>query len=287
MTNGRDTKEGILNLIETADRGAIISKGLDSDVDEITSRAQTEKTSYSLKGLTQDPFDSNGTPRYTVDAFNALSEEDKEKKIDEGLAWRQSNSARNAVNALAHNLESVLKEGDIYDPKLVDIAGTEPVVKSADASQRELLQAYGQYDALRRLHEKIQNNEPPEIPEAELIKIVSASEYKTQFDYLRSQGYNDKLADLGGKLAMLAPSEEPSNEKLLRGIRKRRVDEERDLKNKHGDDYREKVAEAVGQSIEKMATSGDTTKEQLAIALFYDAHRGYAPGEREFREVFS
>ena len=197
-----------------------------------------------------------------------------------------------AVRTLARDPESVLKRDGNYDSKLVDIANTKDIMEGVDnPDERKLLEDHSKYLTLEKAVKRVKDGRLPEgMSKEDMHKLAANASYERAYASRKKAGATDKEADMAGKLARPAPSEDIFSDVnkpyLVKGISKMRDETEAEIKRNHGDTYREKIAEVVGKRISTMAKSGDPEEEGKALNLVYHAGKGYSIGERNYSEAF-
>ncbi len=278
------TKDNLLSRLELADKGQIIAKGLKSFVRDVNKRANLEKEQYGRDAILNDQFYPNGRPRYTQDAFERLSDDERKQKLEEAHAFRVNKSMVDAVNDFRVNPEEALKEADKYSSKLVDIILEKGVIGEAPTEKQEIISAGAGYISYKKLKEDLESGKAIHGEnEKQLRELASRASADIMYNHL--EGYPEELRKLGAQYAALASSE-ITRDNMIVGANKL-IDETRnELIKKYGNDFEDKLAEAVGSTLVKLVKSSDAKKEQIAVDLFYKAHKGYSIGERDFLEVY-
>lgn len=281
-------RQSILNNLERADRGIIISHGLDSNNLDINNRAQREHRTYALESLLNDPFDAaTGAPRFANRAaFDALRIDEQRERLDDGFTFGQGMAVANAVREMIRD-QDALKTGGRYSPELATIANSKEIIDEANPDNARLLQMYAGVLRYENIIGKLNRNQSPSLDEEkELRPIVSAGVSRVKYNQLKAAGYREELARAGAKIASISPSEEISNNLLRIGATELHTEAERQVRAVAGNNYRDNVSEAVGRAMETMVRSGDRKKEETAANLYLKAYNGYSLGERDFRTVF-
>ena len=287
-----DYRKSVIEHLEDVERAIAIAKGLKVQGDkDINLRAQKEHRDYGISGATTEPtVDENGvegSPRYTQDQFNALTEEDQRQKIDEGFNWKQGRRMALAKRGIREHLEEIVGSEGKVDTKLTGIIDQKDVLANIDANDTELVQKYTQYKSSKDLEKSIQDNKPidPKV-EDQLKKLESAARAQKGYDNVMAAGLGEQLAQSAAKLAQLSNGEGLSREDLLKGAKRIKKESERKLIEFAGRDYEEKAVVVVYKALRKMVTSGDPEDEDKAAQLYFAAQKGYGLGERSFKDIF-
>ena len=269
------TKDEIVRNLEIAHEGAVIARGLESDV--IADRARQERDNYGLKGLIETPFFPDERPRYTQPQFDALTDEEKEQRIDEGFQYRQKRRLADGIKDLSSKFDENTK-----DSPLTNIANAKEIVENASESNRALLESYA---PMARYNQYIKELSDPDTKlsiedEGELKKIASVTASKKQRDVLK--GYSESLREIGAKLAGYLPSEIVSEDELKAGVEELKERTSKMLKSRFGEDYEAKATTAVREALRSLVSSGNPDKEKMAASLYLRAEKGYGLGSQDF-----
>ncbi len=281
--------EVLLSELEMVDEGLILARAKESPAK--AKDADKKFTEYGRDALLNDPLE-NGSPRYTEEQFNALSEEDQKNKADEGARYRVTRKREDAVRTLAKDPDKVLKRDGNYDSKLVNIANTKDIMERVDnPDERKLLEDHSRYIDRENAVKRVKDGKLPEgMSKEDMNKLAANASYERAYASRKKAGATDKEADMAGKLARPAPSEDIFSDAnkpyLVKAISKMRDETEAGIKRTYGDNYREKIAEIAGKRIATMAKSGDPEEEGKALNLLYNAANGYSIGERSYSEAF-
>lgn len=282
MAEEKSYRDKVLEKLELVDKSQAILSGLDSSVS--CKRAGEERDKYGLEALTKDSYYPNEKPRYSEDAFNKLSEDEKKQKIEEGVAYRQGKSLTDSIRDFAADPDAVLKEGDKYRSKLIDIANAEIIVNSASEKDHEILSESAAYINYQKIAKDMDEGKPiPPQLKQNIEKIVSAAASKKMYDALKD--YPEKLRELGARVAALVPGEITSDS-YKDGVKELRDRAKKELVDRYGENFEDKLSEAVGKTLATLVKSSNPKKEQEAASLLYRAEKGYGLGERDFKEVY-
>src|SRR3989344_3509466 len=185
-------KDETLKNLEIAHEGEVIARGLESDV--VADRARQERDNYGLKGLIETPFFPDGRPRYTQPQFDALTDDEKEQRREEGFQYRQKRRLADGIKDLSSKFDENTK-----DSPLANIANAKEIVENASESDRTLLESYAPMARYSQLIKELSdpNTKLSIEDEGELKKIASATASKKQRDALK--GYSESLRKIGGQ----------------------------------------------------------------------------------------
>ncbi len=274
------TKEEVIKSLEIAHEGAVIAKGLDSEVS--ADRARTERDNYGLKGLLETPFYADGRPRYTQAQYNVLTDQEKEQRINEGFQFRQGRGQADGIKGLASKLDEVTDEKG-----LLKIANVKQVIENVKDDERSLVESYA---PIARYDQLIQDLSDPKKKvsaqdEEEMKKLASAAASRKQLDALK--GYSESLRETGAKLAGYLPSDEVSRDELKAGAEDLRKRIAKNVEAKFGADYKIQVANAVRGAMSSLVKSGNPDKERLAANLYLKSEKGYEVGNQDFSTKYT
>jgi hypothetical protein len=276
-------RDEILANLDRVDLVEIIRKGLESATS--SERAVQERDNYGKDSAINDSYHPDGRAFYTEEEFNRLSEEQKKQAIEFGFNFRQQKSLEDAVKNFSTNPDDALKEGNRYSSKLVDIAYQEAIIQEAADDKKELINASKPYSNFAKIVKDIEAGKPIPLSEEEQEKVAGIAATKKMYDHLA--GYSEKLRELGSKYAGFVAGTKKDKEDIKAGVKELRDRSKEDLKTRYGDDFEEKISEAVAGSLTNLIRSSDAKKEQTALNLYLSAFNGYSIGERDFNKVYT
>ncbi len=293
---GNPRKE-IWKYLELADEGLVVSHGLESNVGGIVTEAEKKRDKYALEGILNEPQPATGQPLMSKEEFEGKTDEEKRALIGQQFQFRVNSALRNSIDILARNGDVIFKdESGKYSDKLVDIAlsgdehGRETINENADKKFADMIEKSREYLNYRTLARRIKEGRKiPAQNEEELRKISGALAFESAYKALKEKGYNEKLSELGARLAELAGKILFSVEKIEKektGIGKLRKEAKERLEKATGKDAEQAVAEYVADTLVKMVRSGNAQKEQQAVSLYHAAEKGHALGVQDFAEFY-
>lgn len=278
-----DHEEAMKRLL-LFDEAQVIAKGLESDI--YNKKADEKKEKAALDALFNDSYYEDGSPRYTKPEYDALAENQQNEARELAFSTRsRGKTLADVVNTLAKETDKVIGDKSKLVNVALDVASNEEAVSSIPKNERAIFEDYVNYSQIDRIVKDLESGrkiDPKQ--EQDIIKLAQSGAYKLQYDAFKKMGYREDLAELAGKLAMIGTGN--TKEEQIAGAKKLRDNAEKDLGKKYGRNYKNKVADVIANTIREMADSSDAKKEKIAASLFYKAHKGYALGERDFKEAF-
>jgi hypothetical protein len=301
MAKEGNTLEEILKLLERADEGVVIEKGLKSDT--ARGKALDALEAYAERCAIEDKLyvpelDGEGLKPYMESSeefkkfLGKMRPEEKDERVKEIAGSSVMSCLTNAVNLIAEK-----GRDEIKSKGLLKLIGDKKFVEQAEEKDGKIMAVYRAYTQFKQYAEEIKKGEKGDvsaIPEEVMKELMQeASEerkaelkelYDRQYDALRKKLPEAAVKNIASLVVAKASDKPISLDKIAEKHVKKIEDKLKELVGETRG-YEEAAIDSAASTIEGLAKSTDREKEELARQYLYFANKGYAIGQRDFKDL--
>ncbi len=178
--------------------------------------------------------------------------------------------------------EDITETRDVINPAFSKVAyaigSNQRMLEFADDSSRNILTGAIKYSILQQM---VEDNNFSNASREFMGEIEQSAKMAAAYDKAISEGRTEEEAEA---LMSIAPNlhDTPAQRYLRAGAAAAYEEEQGIMRNRFGDDFRPKIAQASSNVIKNLVTSGDPELETSAQSLFYEALTGRGFGARKY-----